>query len=68
MSHFQIIYGQIPKLMDLIDLSNGTHVNKGIENFMEHIKYMQQYVKKTLWETNESYNIKGDHHRIVIEF
>jgi len=68
MSHFQIIYGQIPKLMDLLVLSNGTCVNKGIENFMEHIKYMQQYVKQTLWETNESYNIKGDHHRRVIEF
>ena len=68
MSHFQIIYGQIPKLMDLLDLSNGTHVKKGIENFMEHIKYMQKYVKQTLWETNESYNIKGDHHRRVIEF
>jgi hypothetical protein len=54
MSHFQIIYGQIPKLMDLVDLSNETRVNKGIENFMEHIKYMQQYVKKTLWGTNES--------------
>jgi hypothetical protein len=68
MSHFQIIYGQIPKLMELLDPSNGTHVNKGIENFMEHIKYMQQYVKQTLWETNESYSIKGVHHRRVIEF
>jgi hypothetical protein len=68
MSHFQIIYGQIPKLMDLLDLSNGIHVNKGIENFIGHIKYMQLYVKQTLWETNESYNIKGDHHKRVIEF
>ena len=68
MPHFQIIYGQIQKLMDLLDLSNETHVNKGIENFMEHNKYMQQYVKQTLWDTNESYNTKGDHHRRVIEF
>jgi hypothetical protein len=68
MSHFQIIYREIPKLMDLLDLSNRTHVNKSIENFMEQIKNMQQYVKKTMWETNESYNIKGVHHRRVIEF
>jgi hypothetical protein len=54
--------------MDLLDLSNGTHVNKGIENFIECIKNMQQYVKQTLWETNESYNIKGDHHRRVNKF
>ena len=65
---FQMIYGQNPKVVDLLDLSEGTHVSRGVEHFIEHIHNMQQQVKQKLWVTNETYKMKSDHHRRVIEF
>jgi len=54
--------------VDLLDLSKGRHVSRGVEHFVEHIRNMQQQMKQKFQATNEAYTMKVDNHRRVIEF